>query len=117
MAAKKGTTGSALAHTPGTAFALTPSATGDVQRLGGNATASPFQWPPGALPPVASTETNVLTTRIGADTYIETDCDTLGDCDGSGGNEAHLMIYSPNKCTTDPWYNVVTGRCRNDTGP
>jgi hypothetical protein len=29
-----------------------------------------------------------------------------------------MMILAADRCgTANPWFDVVTGRCRNDTGP
>jgi hypothetical protein len=112
--------GNALAHTPGTAFNLragSGSLTYRALTSGGGKVDSPFMWQAATTPPAASTEANVLISENGEDMFVETDCAANGDCD-SGGNQAHLMIYNPAECgTTEPWFNVVTGRCRDDTGP
>ncbi|MCO6413336.1 MAG: hypothetical protein J5I92_11365 [Thiogranum sp.] len=67
---------------------------------------APFQWPAASNPPA-------IVSRSGFDTFVETDCDTLGNCDG-GGNLPHLMIYSQAACgSADPWFDSTTNRCRN----
>ncbi len=67
------------------------------------------------MPPASTTETNVLFTEDGQDTFVETDCNADGDC--SGGSESHLMVYNASLCTdpANPWLDTITGRCRNDT--
>lgn len=109
----------AVAHTPGTAFNLRPGSSSLAYRTstsGSGAVDSPFLWQSGSTPPVAGGETNVLASTNGEDMFVETDCDGDGDCDGAG-NQAHLMVYNPDECgSSEPWFDTVTGRCRNDTG-
>ena len=112
--------GNALAHTPGTAFNLRAGSgaavTARILSSGGGKVDSPFLWQAGTTPPAASGESNVLTSADGEDMFVETDCAQNGDCDGAG-SQAHLMLYNPAQCgSTEPWFDVVTGRCRNDTG-
>lgn len=104
------------AHTPGTAFVVRAGSGGTPHRVVGAKAESPFLWQSGGFPPVASSEANVLRSEDGQDVFVETDCNSSGDCDGAG-SEPHMMIYSDDFCgTSDPWFDVVTGRCRNDTG-
>jgi hypothetical protein len=74
---------------------------------------SPFLWQQGTLPPISPTETSLLNSEDGADQYVETDCESDGDC--TGGDEAHLMVYNASLCGNASWLDTVTGRCRNDT--
>jgi hypothetical protein len=48
--------------------------------------------------------------------FVETDCASSGDCGGPGsGAQTHLMLYNPDHCgTSDPWFDVVTGACRQE---
>jgi hypothetical protein len=105
--------GTALAHTPGTAHSILPSATGSAARLDGFAL-SPFLWQAGPRPPFAATEANVISSEDGQDLFVETDCSPGGDCSGSASDpEPHLMIYAEGKCgTANPWFDVVTAACR-----
>lgn len=96
----------AHAHTPGTAFALTPGSGGTRTRLDGPHIHSPFQWPAGTTPPA-------LASQAGQDLFVETDCEADGDCDGTG-DQSHLMVYDTS-CGSDPWRNVNTNACRNVT--
>lgn len=52
----------------------------------------------------------------GQDMFVETDCSSTGDCEGTGsGTEPHLMIYAETECgTTDPWFDVGLSECRAD---
>jgi len=103
--------GAAMAHTFETSFVATPGAGGTGQRIlkAAGSTAmlqSPFQWEATTAPPVDASEN-------GLDSYVETDCASTGNCNG-GGTQTHLMIYNPAHCGAgNPWFNVVTGRCRN----
>lgn len=106
--------GNASAHTPGTAFALRKGSTGTATRVEGPAQ-SPFLWPAGTAPPTASGEANELVSETGQDLFVETDCKSDGTCDdATPGTESHLMVYDAS-CTSDPWRDVNTGRCRNET--
>lgn len=108
-----------VAHTPGTAFFVQSAAFGTATRLLGAAPAarSPFLWPPGDDPPAnASLASPQVVSVQGADLYVERDCDASGDCDGSG-TEPHLMVYSEHCTAGGSWFDIVTGRCRNDVAP
>lgn len=97
-------------HTPDTAFRLEPSGTGIATRTSaasGGKVESPYQWPSSNTPPA-------IVSISGQDTFVESDCDNSGDCSGAGTNlHPHLMIYDKS-CNggTDPWFDVVTGACR-----
>ncbi len=113
-----GNSDGSLIHVIDTAFALNVPSTIPAYRIYESAGAkvlSPFQWQSGALPPVATSEANVLNSDDGQDTFIETDCNADGDC--TGGSESHLMVYNGTVCTdsANPWLDTITGRCRNDT--
>ena len=70
-------------------------------------------WQSSAVPPSATTETNVLRSSDGKDIFVETDCSATGNC-SAGGNETHLMIYNEAQCGAgNPWFDVVTGSCRS----
>ncbi len=89
-----------LIHVIDTAFALNVPTTNPIYRVFENSGAkvlSPFQWQSGPLPPVATSEPNVLISDDGQDTFIETDCQADGDC--TGGSESHLMVYNGTVCT------------------
>lgn len=109
-----------FAHTPGTAFVVKASAGGTPTRLktlSGGTIQSPFLWQPGTQPPAAASETNELVSLPGQDVFVETDCASDGDCD-AGGSQTHMMVYNDVECApADPWFDLVTGRCRGDTGP
>ncbi len=100
-----------LVHTPGTAFAMN----GNLLRFriaGTGTVQSPFLWQSGQFPPAASSETNVINSQSGSDMYVETDCDSGGNCNGAG-SETHLMIYNSNLCPlANPWFDTQTGACR-----
>ncbi|MGH0033037.1 MAG: hypothetical protein ACQGVC_24875 [Myxococcota bacterium] len=104
----------AFAHTPDTAFAVRPGAGGTAVRVessGSNAVALPPKlWAAGDAPPHSG-----LVSLEGQDLFVETDCSSDGNCNG-GGNQAHVMVYSQG-CSPEPWFDTVTGRCRNDTTP
>ncbi len=98
----------AFAHVVQTAFALLPGSGGSRTRLTNASIQSPFQWPSATSPPAD------LQTVDGADHFIETDCDHLGDCE-SAGAETHIMIYNASQCgALDPWYDVSLASCRGD---
>lgn len=113
-------TSDAFAHTPGSSFVAQSGTTGTATRLTNLGTAfSPFLWQASDDPPTSRQPNGGTLTQStdGHDLFVETDCDVDGDCEDSG-TETHLMVYNETKCgATDPWFNVVTGRCRNDTGP
>lgn len=102
---------SGYAHTPGTAFVLKAGTNGVAQRINPDSLSdSPFTWPTGKTPP------NIVS-KTGSDLFVETDCSASG-CIVTG-NETHLMIYN-NACsspTSGPWYDVVTGKCRDGNTP
>lgn len=106
--------GSAVGHTPDTAFSFLRPAAGSVTRVKGPA-ASPFLWQAGPVPPTSTGEVSELISEQGQDLYVETDCQSDGTCDdaASPGTEAHLMVYDSSCLPGDTWRNVVTGRCRN----
>ncbi len=94
-----------VVHSPGTAYALTPGSGGSATRVragGASMVEAPFHWSGGTAPPAISS-------KDGEDLFVETDC-TATSC--TGGNEPHLMIYAPNACPSDPWWDVATNACR-----
>lgn len=97
-------------HAFETAYTLKPPAAGGVAtRIAGD-NKSPFIWEPQDNPPT-------IVSTTGSDMFVEIDCGTDGNCDG-GGIEAHLMIYNSAQCGTgNPWFDSVTGRCRNAPAP
>lgn len=101
--------GAAFAHTPGTTWVLKPGLAGSATRIqtiaSGAVAHSPFLWQSGTTPPDISSQT-------GSDLFVETDCDTGGCVSVGTPPEPHLLIYS-NACTVaGPWFDVVTGGCR-----
>lgn len=68
---------------------------------------SPFQWPNDNEPPQ-------ILSMTGADTVVETDCDSNGDCSGNGTApfHPHLMVYDDSCGISNPWFDMVTGQCR-----
>jgi len=98
-----------MIHANSNAFSLQQSGTGSVERLTGEGKISaPYHWGQSTTPPM-------ITSRSGADTYIETDCPTNNDC-GIGGSFPHTMIYRVECNGTGenqgPWYDTVTQNCR-----
>ncbi|MGH0033036.1 MAG: hypothetical protein ACQGVC_24870 [Myxococcota bacterium] len=92
-----------------TAFVVEPSGAGIATRLSQPAFASPFMWPADTAPPPLTQSVD------GQDLFVEIDCASDGNCD-AGGYEAHLMVMNPAECgSADPWFDTVTGRCRNVT--
>lgn len=96
-------------HASSNGFSVHNAGTGQVARFAGTGTIeAPYQWGQNTVPPA-------ITSRNGADTYVETDCQNFGDC-SSGGNFPHLMIYrtecSGNSINQGPWYDTVTNACR-----
>ena len=77
-----------------------------IQNNGGTVRA-PYQWMQDNEPPLVETEN-------GADIFVETDCDSSGNCTGvaEADQQPHMMIYSSNCVTFGPWYNMVTNACR-----
>jgi len=107
-----------IAHTPGASFVANPGAGATAYRLkkAEEATAiSPMLWQASTEPPSGHhAATGVMLSDDGADLFVETDCDSDGNCD-EGGAEAHLMVMNPARCSDEnPWFDVVTGRCRNE---
>ncbi len=104
-----------VARTHGTAFTLNagPGAVPSrLVRTGTGQADSPFLWPPGATPPKAAGEANVLASLDGMDVFVETDCDASGDCAGAG-SETHMMVYNAALCgTANPWFDSTTRACR-----
>ncbi|WP_101760525.1 hypothetical protein [Oceanicoccus sp. KOV_DT_Chl] len=101
-----------LAHVIDTAFVMHTGPNGTANRLVGNGMKmSPFLWQQGITPPVTGSNQALISTQ-GADMFIETDCDGTGDCSSGIENEPHLMIYSTQCASTNPWFDVVTGACR-----
>lgn len=94
----------AIAHTPGTAFAVLPSINGSATRVTGSTVKSPYLWPPGVSLPVEQSVT-------GADIFVETDCDAMGYCEGDG-SEVHMMIYNDTECVNQKWFDTRTNQCR-----
>lgn len=114
--------GGGFIHTPDTAFSLKPSGTGVAQRIaikngsiGGpfeipdGTVDSPFLWSAGGNPPQPNG--NSLQSSNGQDVFVETDCDSAGDCTGVG-TETHLMLYNNNCITDGPWFDSTRGKCR-----
>lgn len=102
----------ATAHILDTAFNVVPSGEGTGYRVlnlsPATATAATsFMWPQGDTPPA-------IVSMDGADTFVETDCSATGCL--AAGKETHLLIYN-SSCTTDPWFDVVTGECRAGGSP
>jgi hypothetical protein len=100
-------------HTFETSFVATPGSGGISRRVASAEglvphLQAPFLWHAGTAPPVGESVE-------GLDLYVETDCAANGNCNG-GGSEAHLMVYNAANCgSTNPWFDTVTGRCRNVT--
>jgi hypothetical protein len=108
----------AFVHTHETAFLVRAAGDGNAVRILNNPGAmvqSPSLHHPSADPPSSGVPGGAGEFRSthGQDLFVETDCSADGDCEG-GGSQAHLMVYD-SSCT-EKWRNVVTGRCRNDTG-
>jgi len=100
---------SSMIHANESAFSLHNNGTGTVSRLTGNGKISaPYHWGGKTTPPGISS-------RSGADTYIEIDCPVADDC-SAGGTFPHTMVYRA-ECTGSgadegPWYDTVTNLCR-----
>jgi len=111
--------GALQVHTPDTSFVVQSALGGSARRLAGSGPAvqSPFLWPPSTLPPASASLVEPEVQSVHAsDLYVESDCQESGACDAGGGSEPHLMVYSES-CSPSPWFDTVTGRCRNVTGP
>lgn len=69
---------------------------------------STFKWENATEPPL-------LSSQNGADTFVETDCPSTGNC-SAGGTFPHTMIYRAECTGTEPnegpWYDTVTNACR-----
>lgn len=50
-----------------------------------------------------------MTSLHGADLFVETDCNTAGNCNGAG-SETHLMVY--NISCSPPWFDTTRVACR-----
>ncbi|HED32760.1 MAG TPA: hypothetical protein ENJ08_00890 [Gammaproteobacteria bacterium] len=93
-------------HVHDTAITVKPGqGGGSAIRVEGDLAEAPFIWPPGKqLPAVKSTN--------GSDTFVETDCNSSGICDGVAieDQQPHMMIYSEN-CTSR-WFDSTVNACR-----
>ncbi len=111
--------GGSFVHVIDTAFNVRGSGNGTAYRIFKDATStvsSPFQWAASADVPVGNDFGSSIKSETGADMFVETDCDTTGNCQNSG-TDTHIMIYNDN-CTTDgPWFDTTTGRCRGVIAP
>ena len=105
--APTGTTDTNALHTPMTAFRLSAGGNGNVIRVSGDSVESPYTWPKSTTPPS-------ITSTTGSDTFVETDCDSSGNCNDSASTEKHphLMIYDASCTTNGTWFDVVTNACR-----
>lgn len=94
-------------HTLDTAMVVKAGGEGTAYRVfdEGGVAQAPLLQASGTTPPTALSGT-------GRDLFVETDCDASGLCEG--GTETHLMVSNPALCGEDPWFDTVTGRCRND---
>ncbi len=102
-----------FAHTPDTAFNIRAGG-GATHRIQGAAALSPFLHPAADGPPLsnpADPNSARLQTTIGSDLFVERDCNPMGDC-SSTGTQTHLMVSNPNCGAANPWFNIVTGACR-----
>lgn len=101
--------GTTTIHTPDTAYVGLASGTGTsyvrTAKSGNANVAAPFQWPSSASPPAA------LISIDGADSFVETDCGTSGNCNG-GGSFPHMMIYSSSCDAGNPWFDTAVNACR-----
>jgi hypothetical protein len=116
--------GNATAHTYESSYVVTPSASKIPVRLKGTVgkAQSPFHWQAGRYPPGQSVgscassdqnECNVIDSRDGMDTFVETDCHPTSGCDNEG-NEPHPMIYAETLCgSTNPWFDTIQNACRS----
>lgn len=114
-----------IALTPGAAFSVlrsgSGSAGGTTRRVDGPSTVllqAPFLHSPGFVLPVADPDNGspvLLGSMTGADLFVETDCNTAGNC-LTAGTQTHLMV-SNESCCTAKWFDVSTGRCRGAATP
>ncbi len=68
----------------------------------------------GELPPAPPSTNGPDLPAIGVlgDTFVETDCESDGNCDSGTGTETHLMIYNDTCDDTSPWFDSTRGKCR-----
>ncbi|MBI5461281.1 MAG: hypothetical protein HY941_03750 [Gammaproteobacteria bacterium] len=96
-------------HTPDTAYGMKASGSGILARVmtDGGMVMAPFQWPQGDTPPV-------ITSANGADSFVETDCNASGVCDGVPTDQQmpHMMIYNANCVANGPWFDETMNSCR-----
>lgn len=101
-------------HTPDTAFALKAGGTGAIKRIIGTGAQSPFTWPPGTEPPKAQSGSHLVSLN-GSDMYIETDCDSTGNCETAAveTQRPHIMIYT-DSCNGSggPWFDSTINACK-----
>lgn len=105
-------TAAGFIHTPGTAYVIKGNG-GDTRRIKNSSGATiqaPFLWQSGSYPPMAANENNVVKSKKGQDIWVETDCDSTGNCNAK--SDPHLMIYTAGCGASNPWFDVVTGACR-----
>lgn len=102
--------GSSFAHVVETPFTLKPDDL-PAKRVFGDGVRSAYVWQASTVPPTLSSETGEFGSVDGQDMFVETDCGPTGDC-ATGGSEPHLMIYSSACAQDNPWFDVVTGACR-----
>lgn len=104
-----------MVHVVDTAYGMLASGTGIAKRLvnSGGMVDSPFQWPASATPPTAGGAGNLQSVQ-GADSFVETDCNTAGTCTGvaTSDQQPHLMVYSANCAVNGPWFDMATNMCR-----
>jgi len=95
-------------HANETGYNVTTTGSGTISRIikGSTSTdvSAPFQWKTQSSPPT-------IISLSGFDTFIETDCNSDGNCDG-GGTDTHIMIYNENCNTSGAWFNSTLGVCR-----
>ena len=99
-----------MVHTPDTAFGMKASGTGVVERImasDGGVVNAPFQWPAGSNPP------DIISTD-GSDTFVETDCNSSGQCTDVPANQRqpHMMIYNSNCLPSTQWFDSTMKLCR-----
>ena len=105
-------------HVIDTAFNMMSSLTAKTIRLensGAGKVMSPFMWQPGEDAPGTD-----LMSITGQDTFVETDCDSTGDCSGSCVTnpdevcQPHLMIYSTacDAISGTRWFDSTVNQCK-----
>jgi len=102
-----------IAHTLNTPIFVKSAAGANSTRLKGvGKIFSPQLWSPDVEPPEHNVNTGNFASLNGQDMFVETDCGN-SSC-SNGGNKPHLMVYSDacNAETGQPWFNNVTGECR-----